>query len=431
MKSKFDCFSVWVSKIWDVFLRTIRKILGILFALCAFAFVLLIITDNDKVFMGILAIALSVAAVALLKPHAEQKHHKQRKTATANADTGETVVFFEHGQVVKMIPEPEGSYYDYDNRGRMNCSYRIVSDGRMYDLRDKKSVKSIKVPKYVYVNNNPVSNDLGVTGYLEYVLRMHPDPSLACLEKACLLMKHSTVGWSRPDYKIIVKEYLRRGNFLKANEWSIWIKKHTESLEELSKSAFQRTLDSCRFLNTDLIETTSEKACCEICAKYRSRVFSLSGRDRRFLKFPSDFHFGCLLTHPFIEGGCLPVFLNGKDYVDYIEYSNRPLIDDRSDEEISEHISRLESSAKWDSVEPDLNHIIYYYFKPLFPNDFPKSLSGFSKMRNLNSANYQKLMRKIQKAGFKVPNSLSEAAELESSWSPQEKLLRNQYYQNM
>lgn len=63
--------------------------------------------------------------------------------------------------------------------------------------------------------------------------------------------------------------------------------------------------------------------------------------------------------------------------------------------------------------EPNLNHIIYYWFKPKFPDDFPKSLSGFSRMRNGNTANYQKLAQKIEDAGYTIPKSLDEVAEWE------------------
>lgn len=97
----------------------------------------------------------------------------------------------------------------------------------------------------------------------------------------------------------------------------------------------------------------------------------------------------------------------------YILYSNRPFRDDRKKHEKEEYLRRVE---KWEKendykIEPNLTHIIYYRFKPKFPDDFPKSLSAFSRMRNANSKNYRILMQKIENAGYKVPETIEEVIE--------------------
>ena len=61
----------------------------------------------------------------------------------------------------------------------------------------------------------------------------------------------------------------------------------------------------------------------------------------------------------------------------------------------------------------DLNHIIYYWFKPKFPNDFPKTLNAFSRMRNANSSKYQKLVQLVEEAGYRIPQSLEDVIEID------------------
>lgn len=328
-------------------------------------------------------------------------------------------VFFEHGQVVGMRPAPSVSYRE--SREAINSATSIVSDGIPYDLTDPDSIHSIPVPDYLLPNPNAHIIELGVTGYLEYVLRMHAgllwvdgefSLSISCLRQACLLMLYSPIEWPKKDYYRIVNDLISLGRFKKANEWKRWIEKNVPSSNDLARESFERTLQSCKYLDTDLIEVFSSGPCCSVCAKYRNRIYSCSGRDRRFPRFPQDFHFGCVLSHsPFVDGVMEPSF----KCRDYVQYSNRPFVDDRTQKD-------LQAYADWqDRVlqehgyvqSADLNRIIYYWMKSAFPHDVPKSLSAFSRMRNANSPKYQALVQRFEAAGYKIPSSLEEAAKLD------------------
>lgn len=328
-----------------------------------------------------------------------------------------TIVYFENGRVVKLTPEPKCSYYEA--RDIINSATCIVSDGMKYNLEDRNSIYSIEIPKYSYFTDNRHAEDLGVTGYLEYVLRMHAGGlwsngnfplSMACLEKATQLMAHSTLGWQRKDFYRIVNDYIRLSKFKKAKEWKDWIDANTENPDDYAVNAFHSTVASCEFLNTDFVEVGDLSACCEVCAKYRKRIYSLSGKNWKFPKFPNDFHFQCGLNiSPYVDGVSEPSFRCFNPVI----YSRRPFHDDRTAEErenYKESMKLIEKSNRLNNG-PDLNHIIYYWFKPKFPDDLPKSLSGFSRMRNANTENYQKLIAKIINAGYKIPMSLDEAAE--------------------
>ncbi len=324
-------------------------------------------------------------------------------------------VFFEQGQVVKMLPEPKTSYYEA--RELINQSTDIVSDGINYDLTDRDSIYSIAIPDYTHSHGNAHAKDLGVTGYLEYVLRMHSgwlwnngDYALSnvCLGKACQLMLYSTIGWQRKDYYRIVNQNIELGHFKKANEWKEWIEKYTPNPMDQITSNYHSAISSCSYLETDLVEVGDLGGICSTCAKYRNRIYSISGKTRKFPRFPKNFHFECgLLVSPFIDGVSEPTF----KCISYVLHSWRPFRDDRTAQEIENYKKRLELMSGWSEPEPNLNHIIYYWFKPKFPNDFPKSLSGFSRMRNSNSENYQRLIKKIEQAGYKIPQSLEEVAQ--------------------
>lgn len=328
-------------------------------------------------------------------------------------------VYYEHGQVVKISPEPNQPYYEV--RDIINAATSIVSDGVHYDLTDTDSIYSIEVPEYTYPHDSPNARELDATGYLEYVLRMHAGwlwnagdyrLSMVCLGKACQLMLYSTIAWRRKDYFRIVEDYLRLGEFGKAKEWKDWIEKYTVSDEDCRQIKFNDTLASCKFLGTDLVEVGDLAGMCETCAKYRNRIYSLSGRNIKFPKFPKDFCFKCGLgISPFVDGVSEPSF----NCISYVLHSRRPFKDDRTEKEIENYkkISELLSNMPEDG--PSLNHIIYYWIKVAFPDDAPKTVGGFSRMRNSNSKKYQALVEKIERAGCRLPTSLDEVAEWEAA----------------
>lgn len=59
----------------------------------------------------------------------------------------------------------------------------------------------------------------------------------------------------------------------------------------------------------------------------------------------------------------------------------------------------------------ELNRAIFEWLQKHFPEDCPKSISGFSRMRNSNSKNYQALVKKAEAAGFVFPKTLDDVAK--------------------
>lgn len=339
-------------------------------------------------------------------------------------------VYYAYGHVQKVFPPLPGGYYE--NRDIINAATFIVSDGVAYDLADENSIRSIKTPNYHIYAQNKIGEELGVTGCIDYVLRMRSGLywgegkfrlSIVCLEKATELMKYSTVGWSPKDFFRIVNELNDLGCFKRATEWEKWILENipgakatlsspSDQISYHAREHFKRSVESCKYLETDLIETGDLNACCSICAMYRKRIFSLTGKDKRFPKFPKDYHWGCGLSgYPYIYGVSEPSFECENDII----YSNRPYIDDRTEEERQNYIDRMSKMEKEPPVirEPSLNRIIYYRLIQIIPDNAPKSLSGFSRMRNANSKNYQALVKKAEDAGFVFPKTLEDVKKWE------------------
>ncbi|MBD5140658.1 MAG: hypothetical protein HDT25_04485 [Ruminococcus sp.] len=87
-----------------------------------------------------------------------------------------------------------------------------------------------------------------------------------------------------------------------------------------------------------------------------------------------------------------------------IEYSNRPFVDDREDEEI-ERYNRILAKNKQDYIDginKEQAGAEYEQILANLPDIAPKSQGGYLKMKKSNSANFQKLKEKAISAGIEI-----------------------------
>lgn len=360
----------------------------------------------------------------ILEQSGEQIGTEQAVESVQEPECNVYTVYFTNGHLSKIDPYPKGGYYE--NRDIANNANSIISDGVEYDLTSVKSIHSIKIPSYTY----SCDSGIGTTGFLEYVLRMRSGGywnerkfslAIACLEKATQLMKYSTMGWPPKDYFRIVNELNDLGKFKSAKRWKDWIEANVpgatsalipvtvaaEIREPLSKEELKSLLKECKYMETDLVEVGDSGVCCEVCAKYRNRIYTLTGKDLRFPRLPKDFHKSCgLSVYPYIWGVSEPTFKCDIP----ISYSNRPFIDDRTEEDVERRSNWLADLNRQPEVvrKPNLDRIIYYRLVQLLPADSPKSFSGFSRMKKANSKNYQALVKKAEAAGFVFPETLED-----------------------
>ena len=189
--------------------------------------------------------------------------------------------------------------------------------------------------------------------------------------------------------------------------------------QDIKQDAKIKSIELASSLGTDLVEVLScPTPYCEECAKYLNRIYSISGEDNRFPKLPEGFtsrepghHFSCLRVYPF-SYGITPLSF---DCEDVISYSNRPFIDERTEEQIEEYNTYLRSKEEEAKLQrknedfmlenakrkrTDLNNL--QWLKENIPDIAPKSLSGFRRMRTTNSKNYQKIVEEAAKLGKNI-----------------------------
>lgn len=120
----------------------------------------------------------------------------------------EITVFFINGKLYKVSPQGTKNYYD---------ARFLVSDNKLYDLGKVDDIKKIPIPNF-----KPIENDnYGVTGMLDYVLRMKSryfyqrkenELCSACLWKATEMMfANPLCSWRKEDYTRILKYHILLG----------------------------------------------------------------------------------------------------------------------------------------------------------------------------------------------------------------------------
>lgn len=162
----------------------------------------------------------------------------------------------------------------------------------------------------------------------------------------------------------------------------------TTSLDCLSKYYDK----SSPYYGSDLIESSDTPFVCSECAKYTKRWFSEFGKNPKYPKLPDYFkqhlkeHEDCALQFfPVLDNISIPAW----DYKgNLVEFCNRPFIDSRTAEEkkvFEDYIADKERKA---AIRAE-----YDWICKNLPEHAPKSLGGYTRMKNLNSENYQNIKK--------------------------------------
>lgn len=326
-------------------------------------------------------------------------------------DNSDYSVIFEHGKVKKISPKLQD---DAELREYIYNTRFIVSDGKKYDLEDRESVLSIEIPDYL-----PVTASLeSPTEYLEYILQRKASAiskenrkqAIILLSKSNQLMLYSTYKHDRETYYRIVNWLEQDLDFDLAERWKHWIEEHVQSLEEEAYERFQRTLETCQELGTDLVEIPWCGGMSAVVAKYQGRVYSISGTDKRFPPLPNFIMQQGFVEPPFY-GSIDPYFeFNGTIYykgknVDAKRISWRKFKDDRSPEEIEAYQKRRKT--QFEKEQSKRNLYAFNRLRAKFPELTPKSLSTIYRWRDSPKPQYREkydaIMRAVQEIGFEFP----------------------------
>ncbi len=344
----------------------------------------------------------------LFKKKKKSENRLQRSSSNPNSEH-----YIKEKQLIlndsnKSLEERNAAYLDIrqEEERRLNLAY---------DFNSIEGINRIPVPCREV-------NGSSSTGRVEYYLRgqcfaRHWDSgnielALACLKKAQELMYISDMIWKKDDFMRLVYYLRKAGKNQEADIEERKINSYFESKNEL-RDSFSQRLKSAKELHTDLVEITNSGICCAECAKYRHRIYSISGKDKRFPALPAQFnpktfsynHF-CLSVWPFVYGVMEPSF----ECKDFIRYSNRPFVDDRTSEEINNYIKwqmaeqqklerqeKLRQEAQENAERIEALRKEFLWIQKNLPDLCPKSLSGYSRMKNAKSKSYQKIIQEIHR----------------------------------
>lgn len=161
-----------------------------------------------------------------------------------------------------------------------------------------------------------------------------------------------------------------------------------------ANSRHKREVENAISKGYDLIKFANNGSCCYECALRRNRVYSISGTDNRFPKY-SEYNCSCygISIVPFNEGTSQRWY---PDY-DYVKESNRPLTDNRTDEEKMRHKYDCDRVVYEELLERD--RLLYKKMETIIP-DFP-----FKSFRSYRAASQEKITefsKTAKKYGFDI-----------------------------
>lgn len=293
---------------------------------------------------------------------------------------------------------------------------QIAAFKRAFDLTTAEGIQAITVQAVQpWIKNAP-----GVPSHPVEILskqaslyqKEHLDLAIECLRKANELRPVSGMVYSENSYLRLVRYLCKAERFDEAEQERKKIqamfhgKDAPYSGENIANSALNRSFASAQELGTDLVEVSWADVCCETCGKYRGRIFSISGRDKRFPKFPSDFCHRCgLSVYPIIEGVSVPAH---SDPERMVEEARRPLVDTRTPEQIEAYAEKCRRVQR--EQEQEKNYVArerkdredYAWIRENLPDLMPKTFSGYRRMRTMNTANFQKLRAKALELGREI-----------------------------
>lgn len=160
------------------------------------------------------------------------------------------------------------------------------------ELNSFKGIQAIKIPEYKPLQGiqSPVNN-------IEYVLQRKAtehknnkrmDLAIACLKKSNELMDYSNFQYSEKDYLRFVK-YLRLDgqNELATIEEEKIYKKHPEFKDKRISNLdrIKQDLKKMGEWKEDLVIINTSSSCL-ICKEYNSKIYSISGKNKKYPKIP-------------------------------------------------------------------------------------------------------------------------------------------------
>ena len=150
----------------------------------------------------------------------------------------------------------------------------------------------------------------------------------------------------------------------------------------------------------DLVIITEHKPCCELCARVQGRVFSISGKDKRFPPLSAAFTSGYRNVHPNCRCVAVPwieEMQSPEELRAAIAKGSQPLRDERSDKE-----KALYTQQQSDRRQMRADLIQYERYKARLGSDAPQTFSAFRRVKNAGGDRWEALQREYRQKFEKV-----------------------------
>lgn len=333
----------------------------------------------------------------------------------------EYTAYFLKGLFYKIKPH-DRKHTLYEEHDKAYNARFIVSDFVKYDFENPTYIKNFAFPNYNSVDRKPA-----LTFDISYILRMRaaheyrPEFAVPLVYKAVNLMLLSPIEYSKKDYFRLVAHLWTLGEIKYADYLLDALFKVAPTVmvydpqEVAYKNAFVKALHDAQMLGMDYLESSNSRCVSDREAPYCSRIYSISGADKRFPKLPDfirreqglpNVMFFPLYYYP---GDKITIY----EYdtygnviergVDAISYSNRPFVDKRTSFEKENYEQYFQSQLKRKQQEENYYNreqwvnkyygmLEYREIRKLLPDKAPKNFAGYMKMRNGNTKNFQKLV---------------------------------------
>ena len=169
--------------------------------------------------------------------------------------------------------------------------------------------------------------------------------------------------------------------------------------ETLARSIVAETQNTCiknvaKENGHDLVKMTSHYGACPVCVPYEGRVYSLSGKDKRFpsIKNVPGFRDGYNNIHPRCSHRIGVWVEKYGDAEKEIKNSNKPFeVPKDKQASVNEYYEEQKKKAILRN-----NKKQYEKIKIALGEEAPKSFQGYLRMKNSNSDNYKELKRKYK-----------------------------------
>ena len=158
------------------------------------------------------------------------------------------------------------------------------------------------------------------------------------------------------------------------------------------------SINRCQDLGIDLVRCTKVANCCPYCKYYEDKIYSISGKDKRFPPlYGSDgpFKSGYNIMHPNCRHEFLPFVekLYTENEIQELQKQSKTFTKRAKDDKIFDVYNKNQSYLKQLNSE----YVEYKSLKSQYGDDFPyKTLGSFRRGKRADSETYRKIIRQLQ-----------------------------------